>query len=78
MRAVKAVLQAVSSIKLRFPTEGEENVILRSIIEINLPKLLNHDVKLFEDIISDIFKKTAQPESKYDRFKEAVEEVSYI
>lgn len=38
-----------------FPDENESEILLRSILDINMAKLLKKDIPLFREIISDLF-----------------------
>uniref|UniRef100_A0A8C4NSC2 Dynein, axonemal, heavy chain 1 n=1 Tax=Dicentrarchus labrax TaxID=13489 RepID=A0A8C4NSC2_DICLA len=64
MRAVKTVISAAGNLKRENP-DMNELICLRAIQDVNVPKFLQDDLKLFKGIVSDLFPKTKQEPINY-------------
>ena len=55
MRSVKAVLSTAGILKGATPDAPEDALLLRALRDVNIPKLVDEDVPLFQGIIGDLF-----------------------
>lgn len=61
MRAVRSTINTAGMLKRKDQDGNESAIVLKSLIDINLPKFLKQDIPLFNNIISDLFPSTVRP-----------------
>lgn len=54
---------------------SQELICLRAIRDVNVPKFLQDDLKLFDGIVSDLFPKTKQEPINYGSLEESMRHV---
>ncbi|XP_069681262.1 dynein axonemal heavy chain 1-like [Periplaneta americana] len=72
MRAVKTVIAVAGNLKREHPDMDERQIILRALRDVNVPKFLRDDLKLFNGIVSDLFPRMVKQEVDYGELEKAI------
>uniref|UniRef100_A0A4W5QVG2 Dynein axonemal heavy chain 1 n=1 Tax=Hucho hucho TaxID=62062 RepID=A0A4W5QVG2_9TELE len=75
MRAVKTVISAAGNLKRENQDMNEELICLRAIRDVNVPKFLQDDLKLFNGIVSDLFPKIREEPIDYGTLDKSIRNV---
>lgn len=72
MRAVKTVIAVAGNLKREKPEMDERQIVLRAIRDVNVPKFLKDDLKLFNGIVSDLFPKMVEEAVDYGALETSI------
>lgn len=73
LRGLKIVLRVAANRLLKHFNETEENLIHRTLLDVNLPRINQQDIPLFTSIINDLFPNANSEEKEYDWLRDAFE-----
>lgn len=72
MRAVRSVINAAGILKAQDPDMEENQLLLRALRDVNVPKFLKDDLPLFENIIKDLFPGIEKPKVDYGKLMDGL------
>lgn len=74
LRSLKIVLKVFANRLLTQSSETEENLIYRSLLDVNMPKINPKDMPMFKSVIDDLFSNVTTEEKNYDWLRSAYEQ----
>ncbi|KAL2297572.1 hypothetical protein Nmel_016116 [Mimus melanotis] len=74
LRAIKSVLVVAGSLKRADPERPEEQVLMRSLRDFNIPKMVTEDVPVFLGLVGDLFPALDVPRKRDLHFEAVVKE----
>ncbi|OWK51882.1 Dynein heavy chain 9, axonemal, partial [Lonchura striata] len=74
LRAIKSVLVVAGSLKRADPERPEEQVLMRSLRDFNIPKIVTDDVPVFMGLVGDLFPALDVPRKRDLAFEAVVRE----
>jgi dynein heavy chain len=72
MRAVTSVINAAGLLKRRSTETNENKLLLRALLDVNVPKFLSDDIPLFKNIIKDLFPNVGDPTYEYGKLTDTI------
>ena len=75
MRAVRSVINSAGLLKGQDPDMDEQQLLLRALRDVNVPKFLKDDLPLFENIIKDLFPGVEKPQVNYGSLTDSIIQV---
>lgn len=73
LRNLKAVLNMAGQLKRNDPNMPEESILMRALRDMNLPKFIKDDERLFRLLLGDLFPSLELPVSEYGTLQTAIE-----
>lgn len=74
MRAVKTVIAVAGNLKRERPNMEEKQIVLRALRDVNVPKFLKDDLKLFNGIVTDLFPRMIEEAIDYGILEASIRE----
>ncbi|KAK7573934.1 hypothetical protein V9T40_011125 [Parthenolecanium corni] len=76
LRAIKSVLVVAGSLKRGDPGRPEEEVLMRTLRDFNIPKVVSDDVPVFMGLIGDLFPALDVPRKRDQEFEKMVKQAA--